>query len=24
VLPDWYERGGYLEVGKDGPKLVRW
>jgi UDP-2,3-diacylglucosamine hydrolase len=24
VLPDWYERGGYLEVGKGGPKLVRW
>ena len=24
VLPDWYERGGYLEVGKAGPRLVRW
>lgn len=24
VLPDWYERGGYLEVGKGAPKLVRW
>ncbi|HKU47555.1 MAG TPA: UDP-2,3-diacylglucosamine diphosphatase [Burkholderiales bacterium] len=23
VLPDWYGRGGYLEVGRTGPKLVR-
>ena len=23
VLPDWYGRGGYLEVGTRGPKLVR-
>jgi UDP-2,3-diacylglucosamine hydrolase len=23
VLPDWYGRGGYLEVGRAGPKLVR-
>jgi UDP-2,3-diacylglucosamine hydrolase len=23
VLPDWYGRGGYLEIGKDKPKLVR-
>jgi UDP-2,3-diacylglucosamine hydrolase len=23
VLPDWYGRGGYLEVGRVGPKLVR-
>ena len=23
VLPDWYGRGGYLEVGRRGPKLVR-
>ena len=24
VLPDWYGRGGYLEVGRRGPRLVRW
>jgi UDP-2,3-diacylglucosamine hydrolase len=23
VLPDWYGRGGYIEVGKKGPRLVR-
>jgi len=23
VLPDWYGRGGYVEVGRAGPKLVR-
>jgi UDP-2,3-diacylglucosamine hydrolase len=23
VLPDWYGRGGYLDVGRAGPKLVR-
>ncbi|HEX7218373.1 MAG TPA: UDP-2,3-diacylglucosamine diphosphatase [Burkholderiales bacterium] len=23
VLPDWYGRGGYLEVGRKGPKLVQ-
>jgi UDP-2,3-diacylglucosamine hydrolase len=23
VLPDWYRRGGYLEIGRGGPKLVR-
>jgi UDP-2,3-diacylglucosamine hydrolase len=23
VLPDWYGRGGYLEIGKGAPKLVR-
>jgi UDP-2,3-diacylglucosamine hydrolase len=23
VLPDWYGRGGYLEIGPGGPKLVR-
>jgi UDP-2,3-diacylglucosamine hydrolase len=23
VLPDWYGRGGYLEVGPTGPRLVR-
>jgi len=23
VLPDWYGRGGYLEIGKGKPKLVR-
>ena len=23
VLPDWYGRGGYLEVSRRGPKLVR-
>jgi UDP-2,3-diacylglucosamine hydrolase len=23
VLPDWYGRGGYLEVGPSGPRLVR-
>lgn len=24
VLPDWYGRGGYLEIAQDKPKLVRW
>jgi UDP-2,3-diacylglucosamine hydrolase len=23
VLPDWYGRGGYLEIGRGAPKLVR-
>ena len=23
VLPDWYARGGYLEIGRGAPKLVR-
>jgi UDP-2,3-diacylglucosamine hydrolase len=23
VLPDWYDRGGYLEIGRDAPQLVR-
>jgi UDP-2,3-diacylglucosamine hydrolase len=23
VLPDWYGRGGYLEVNRSGPRLVR-
>jgi len=23
VLPDWYGRGGYLEVDRKGPKLVQ-
>jgi len=23
VLPDWYGRGGYIEVGRAGPRLVR-
>ena len=23
VLPDWYEGGGYLEIGPAGPRLVR-
>lgn len=23
VLPDWYGRGGYLEIGVKGPRLVR-
>jgi UDP-2,3-diacylglucosamine hydrolase len=23
VLPDWYGRGGYLEIGRGTPKLVR-
>ncbi len=23
VLPDWYEGGGYLEIGPRGPRLVR-
>ena len=23
VLPDWYGRGGYLEVTRGGPRLVR-
>jgi UDP-2,3-diacylglucosamine hydrolase len=23
VLPDWYGRGGYLEIGRAAPKLVR-
>ena len=22
VLPDWYDRGGYVEVGRAGPRLV--
>ena len=24
VLPDWYGRGGYLEIAGQRPKLVRW
>ena len=24
VLPDWYGRGGYLEISGKKPKLVRW
>jgi len=24
VLPDWYGRGGYLEIAKQKPRLVRW
>ena len=24
VLPDWYGRGGYLEIASGKPKLVRW
>ena len=24
VLPDWYGRGGYLEIKDGGPRLVRW
>ncbi len=24
VLPDWYGRGGYLEIAGDKPRLVRW
>ena len=24
VLPDWYGKGGYLEIGGNKPKLVRW
>jgi UDP-2,3-diacylglucosamine hydrolase len=24
VLPDWYGRGGYIEVGRAGPRLVRY
>lgn len=24
VLPDWYGKGGYLEVGPGKPRLVRW
>jgi UDP-2,3-diacylglucosamine hydrolase len=24
VLPDWYGRGGYLEVSGGKPRLVRW
>lgn len=24
VLPDWYGKGGYLEIGGKKPKLVRW
>ncbi|MGQ0547745.1 MAG: UDP-2,3-diacylglucosamine diphosphatase [Betaproteobacteria bacterium] len=24
VLPDWYGRGGYLDVSAAGPRLVRW
>jgi hypothetical protein len=23
VLPDWYGRGGYLEIDRRGPRLVR-
>lgn len=23
VPPDWYGRGGYVEVGRGGPRLVR-
>jgi hypothetical protein len=23
VLPDWYGRGGYIEVDRRGPRLVR-
>src|SRR6185437_8677197 len=23
VLPDWYGRGGYLEIGAGAPRLVR-
>ena len=23
VLPDWYDAGGYLEIGRRGPRLVR-
>jgi len=23
VLPDWYDRGGYLEIGRGAPQLVR-
>jgi UDP-2,3-diacylglucosamine hydrolase len=23
VLPDWYGRGGYLEIGRGAPKLIR-
>jgi UDP-2,3-diacylglucosamine hydrolase len=23
VLPDWYGRGGYIEVGRAAPKLIR-
>ena len=24
VLPDWYGRGGYLELANGRPRLVRW
>jgi UDP-2,3-diacylglucosamine hydrolase len=24
VLPDWYGRGGYLEIANGKPRLVRW
>lgn len=24
VLPDWYGRGGYLDIANDKPRLVRW
>jgi len=24
VLPDWYGRGGYVQVDRDGPRLVRY
>jgi UDP-2,3-diacylglucosamine hydrolase len=24
VLPDWYARGGYLEIAQGKPRLVRW
>jgi hypothetical protein len=23
VLPDWYGRGGYIEIDRKGPRLVR-
>ena len=24
VLPDWYGRGGFLEIANDKARLVRW
>jgi UDP-2,3-diacylglucosamine hydrolase len=24
VLPDWYGRGGYLEIANGKPRLLRW
>ena len=24
LLPDWYGRGGYLEIANEKPRLVRW